>query len=88
DNVWKGAYININTPVEVYPKTLRYVDLEVDVCIKPSGEVEIVDVEKLEKAFQKGIVSKALLENAKAEAEKIVKEKPKRCLNLGFTDSL
>jgi len=36
---WKGTYLNLNTPVEVYPKAIRYVDLEVDVCIQPDGNL-------------------------------------------------
>jgi len=75
DGSWKGAYININTPVEVYPNTLRYVDLEVDVCIRPDGEVKVLDVEKLEKAFEKGWVSRTLYERVKAEVEEILKTK-------------
>ncbi|MBS7636111.1 DUF402 domain-containing protein [Candidatus Bathyarchaeota archaeon] len=62
---WKGAYININTPVEVYPNAVRYVDLEVDVCIRSNGDTKVVDMEKLEKALEKGIVSEALFEKVK-----------------------
>jgi hypothetical protein len=66
---FKGTYINLNTPAEVYPKAIRYVDLEVDVCIKPDGTVKILDMEKLEKALEKGFISRKLFE--------IVKEKVK-----------
>jgi predicted RNA-binding protein associated with RNAse of E/G family len=66
---WKGTYINLNTPAEVYPKAIRYVDLEVNVCIQPDGTVTVLDVEKLEKALGKGFISKTLFE--------IVKEKVK-----------
>ncbi|MEM2281725.1 MAG: DUF402 domain-containing protein, partial [Candidatus Bathyarchaeia archaeon] len=76
DGAWKGAYININTPVEVYPNALRYVDLEVDVCIRPDGEAKVLDVEKLEKALEKGWISKKLFETVKAEVEEILKTKP------------
>ncbi|MEM1564331.1 MAG: DUF402 domain-containing protein [Candidatus Bathyarchaeia archaeon] len=65
DGGWKGAYININTPVEVYPDAIRYVDLEVDVCIRPNGETKVLDVKKLEKALEKGVVGKALFEKVK-----------------------
>ena len=65
DGLWKGAYININTPVEIYPDAVRYVDLEVDVCIRPDGGTKVVDMEKLEKALEKGVVSKALFEKVK-----------------------
>ena len=65
DGRWKGTYININTPVEIYPDAVRYVDLEVDVCIRPDGETKVVDMEKLEKALEKGVVSQKLFEKVK-----------------------
>jgi len=71
DGEWKGTYINLNTPVEVYPKTLRYIDLEVDVCIKPDGTIEVLDMEKLEKALEKGSISKTLFEIVKEKAKEI-----------------
>jgi len=73
DGEWKGTYINLNTPVEVYPKTLRYIDLEVDVCIKPDVTIEVLDTEKLEKALEKGILSKTL--------GQIIREKVKGIMN-------
>lgn len=76
DGAWKGAYVNINTPVEVYPKALRYVDLEVDVCVCPDGEARVLDAEKLEKALEKGLISQSLYERIKAEVEKVVRNKP------------
>jgi len=69
---WKGTYINLNTPVEVYPRAIRYVDLEVDVCIRPDGTSEILDMEKLEKALEKGFISKKLFETVKEKVKKIV----------------
>jgi Rne/Rng family ribonuclease len=67
---WKGTYINLNTPVEIYPKTIRYVDLEVDGCIHPDGTNKILDVEKLEKALEKGYISKKLFEKVKEKVKK------------------
>jgi Ribonuclease G/E len=69
----KGTYINVNTPVEVYPKAIRYVDLEVDICIYPDGTVKVLDVDKLEKALEKGVISKSIFENVKSKVEEIVK---------------
>lgn len=66
---WKGTYINLNTPVEVYPTAIRYVDLEVDICIQPNGTIKVLDMEKLEKTLERGFISKTLFE--------IVKEKVK-----------
>jgi Ribonuclease G/E len=66
---WKGTYINLNTPVEVYPTAIRYVDLEVDICIQPNGTIKVLDMEKLEKTLERGFISKTLFE--------IIKEKVK-----------
>jgi len=69
---WKGTYINLNTPVEVYSNAIRYVDLEVDVCVQPSGAIKVLDMEKLEKALQNGFISKTLFETVKEKVRKIV----------------
>ena len=74
DGEWKGTYINLNTPVEVYPKIIRYVDLEVDICIKPDGTIKVLDMEKLEKALEKGFVSQALLESVKENVKEICRD--------------
>lgn len=71
DGNWKGTYINLNTPVEVYPKTMRYVDLEVDVCIQPDGTAKVLDMEKLEKALENGFISKRLFEIVKEKVKEI-----------------
>jgi len=63
----KGTYVNLNTPVELYPYGVRYVDLEVDVCMWPGGKVETLDEEKLKEAMEEGLISDKLV--------KIVREK-------------
>jgi hypothetical protein len=68
---WKGTYINLNTPIEVYQKAIRYVDLEVDVCIHPEGTNKILDVEKLEKALEKGYISRKLFGMIKEKVKEI-----------------
>ncbi|MEM0084573.1 MAG: DUF402 domain-containing protein [Candidatus Methanomethylicia archaeon] len=60
DGQFLGSYININTPIEIYGDRLRYVDLEVDVCVKSNGEFKILDMDHLYKAFKMGVVSESL----------------------------
>lgn len=74
EDVWKGAYVNINTPVELYPKSIRYVDLEVDVCIRPDGDVKLLDMEKLEKAYNRGIMSDKLIGRVKETLNMVTSE--------------
>jgi len=72
DGRYKGTYININTPVELYPTKIRYVDLEVDVCVWPNGEIRRVDNEKLEEAVSRGLISERLAEISNEEIERIL----------------
>jgi len=57
DGQSKGTYINLNTPIELYPRGIRYVDLEVDICIWPDGKIKVLDEEKLEEALAQGLVT-------------------------------
>jgi hypothetical protein len=63
-----GAYYNINTPLELYPDRIRYVDLEIDVVQFPSGKVDIVDEGELKKRFQQGYIGAQMQKKAIAEA--------------------
>jgi Ribonuclease G/E len=67
----KGTYVNICTPVELFPDCARYVDLYVDVIRQGDGTVEIVDADELEAAVDDGLVSKALSEKAMDVAEAV-----------------
>ena len=73
DEQYKGTYININTPIELYPYGIRYVDLEVDVCIWPNGELRTLDKEKLEKAASEGIVTEKLVGIVKEKLQEIMR---------------
>jgi len=72
DGEYKGTYININTPIEIYPTKIRYVDLEVDVCVWPSGEIRRIDHEKLEEAMTCRLISEKLVKIVDEEIEKIM----------------
>jgi hypothetical protein len=64
---FKGAYINFNTPMEPYPSKIRYIDLEVDVCVLPGGEFEVLDMAFLERAAREFFITGNLLETVKAK---------------------
>jgi Ribonuclease G/E len=68
----KGTYVNVCTPVEVFPSSVRYVDLHVDVVKFPDGRVERVDDDELDDAVQAGRISEALAEKARAVAASVV----------------
>jgi len=65
DDRVKGTYVNVCTPVEVFPDAIRYVDLYVDVIKRPDGEVERVDDDELDEAVESGRVPEPLAEKAR-----------------------
>ncbi len=67
----KGTYVNVCTPVELFPTSARYVDLYVDVIKHADGTVERVDGEELSEAVAIGLVSEPLAEKARGVAASI-----------------
>ncbi len=67
----KGTYVNVCTPVELFPDTVRYVDLYVDVIRDGDGTVEVVDADDLEAAVDDGLVAEELAEKAMDVAEAV-----------------
>jgi Ribonuclease G/E len=64
----RGTYVNVCTPVEVFPRAVRYVDLHVDVVKHADGTVERVDDDELDAAVAAGHVPEALAEKARSVA--------------------
>ncbi len=58
DGKLKGLYVNLNTPPDISRDRIRYVDMEIDVVA--GDDVKTIDVEKLERACQLGIVDESL----------------------------
>ena len=71
---YKGTYININTPIELYPNAIRYVDLEVDICLWPDKTYKVLDENRLEKALNNGWISRKLAEHVQKNVEEIVEK--------------
>jgi hypothetical protein len=74
DGRYKGTYVNLNTPIELYPQGIRYVDLEVDVCVWPNGRVKKLDEKKLKEATAEGIIAPRLARIVKEKVQEIVKD--------------
>ncbi|MCU4799915.1 DUF402 domain-containing protein [Halobacteria archaeon HArc-gm2] len=72
DGERRGTYVNVCTPVEVFPGEVRYVDLHVDVVKHADGTVERVDDDELDDAVEAGHVSEALAEKARNVAASLV----------------
>jgi predicted RNA-binding protein associated with RNAse of E/G family len=70
----KGAFFNINTPLELYPGKIRYLDLHVDVVSWPDGRCQIVDKEKLEACVKRGYLSQWLADKAMGIAEELLQK--------------
>ena len=71
DGTRRGTYVNVCTPVEVFPDRARYVDLHVDVVKRPDGEVRRVDDEELDAAVADGEVPEPLADRAREVAASI-----------------
>ncbi|MGQ9532344.1 MAG: DUF402 domain-containing protein [Desulfotomaculales bacterium] len=70
----KGVIYNVNTPAELYPGAVRYVDLEIDVVRHPDGRVEVVDGAALEAGLKQGLFTPALAERAREVARRVAAE--------------
>jgi len=68
DGTVKGTYVNVCTPVEVFPDAARYVDLHVDVVKHADGTVERVDDEVLDASVADGDMPETLAEKARSVA--------------------
>jgi len=73
DGESKGSYINLNTPIELYPYGIRYVDLEADVCVWPDGRLAILDFEKLKEALRQEVVTERLVASVERRLSEILK---------------
>lgn len=69
---YKGTYVNISTPIELYPSKIRYVDLEADICMWPDGRIQKIDFEKLDGYVRMGYISARLKKIIYEEAERII----------------
>ena len=71
DGERRGTYVNVCTPVELFPEAARYVDLHVDVVKGPDGAVHRVDDDELDAAVSEGNVSEPLAARAREVAVSI-----------------
>jgi protein associated with RNAse G/E len=67
----RGTYVNVCTPLEIFPGAVRYVDLHVDVIKHTDGRVERVDDDELDAAVEAGNVPERLAERAREVAGRI-----------------
>ena len=74
DGRYKGMYINLNTPVELYPHGIRYVDLEVDIVVQPNGEATILDEDKLEKRVEEGLITQGLVKIVRTKLKELLEQ--------------
>ena len=79
----KGEYYNINTPIEVYPDRVRYIDLEIDLVRIPGEEPRVIDEEKLEEAVQKGLITEGLAERAREVTRTLLSRRLPEAPDLG-----
>jgi Protein of unknown function (DUF402) len=73
DGTLVGESFNIQTPAELLPAAVRYVDLEVDVVLVPHRpvRVEVQDEEDLARAVARGHIPSAVADVARLVAEEL-----------------
>ncbi len=71
DGKLKGKYVNINTPIEIYPDRARYIDLEVDIVKSPEKDPELRDEKHLKRAYDLGMITEELFKESMAIAKKL-----------------
>lgn len=76
DGRLKGEYVNINTPIELYPDKVRYIDLEIDIVKEPSGHqgrslTKTIDEGALQRAVEAGFISETLAQRARVIAQEL-----------------
>ncbi|MFW5937897.1 MAG: DUF402 domain-containing protein [Halanaeroarchaeum sp.] len=71
DGERRGTYVNVSTPVEIFPDEVRYVDLHVDVIKHADGTVEVVDEDELAASVVAGTISEPLAEKARDVASQV-----------------
>ncbi len=67
----KGTYVNVCTPVELFPDCARYVDLYIDVIRREDGSVAVVDGDELADAVDDGLLDEELAEKARNVASAV-----------------
>lgn len=73
DGAYKGTYVNVGTPIEIYPDRVSYVDLFIDVIKDRKGSVDVVDREELWGAVDEGLLSRALADRAESVADAVAR---------------
>ena len=68
DGTVRGTYVNVCTPVEVFPDAARYIDLHVDVMKHRDGTVERVDDDELRESVAAGDMPEPVAEKARKVA--------------------
>jgi hypothetical protein len=67
----KGTYINVCTPLEIFPDSVRYMDLHVDVVRHADGTVKRVDDDELDEAVKAGYLPEPLAQKARDVATQV-----------------
>jgi hypothetical protein len=66
----KGTYVNVCTPLEIFPDAVRYTDLYIDV-VEVDDETRVVDEDELADAVEEGLVPEEKAEEAREVAERV-----------------
>lgn len=65
-------YCNVTTPALFDGETIRYVDLDLDVSVRPNGEVEVLDEDEFLDNSQRMGYAPDVIENARRAVDELV----------------
>lgn len=73
DGTVKGTYVNICTPIELFPEAVRYIDLQIDV-VSVGDETRVVDEEELAGGVKRGDIDEDVAEKAREVTESVAED--------------
>jgi protein associated with RNAse G/E len=68
----RNFYCNVNTPVEFDGRVLGYVDLDIDVLVRPDFSYSVLDVEEFEEHAKKYVYPADVVERARGALDELI----------------
>ena len=75
-DVFEGWYVNLERPLRRFDAGFDVDDLFLDLFVEPNGSHRWLDEDELERAFAAGLVTPGEAHAARAEGERVLRERP------------
>jgi hypothetical protein len=74
--VFEGWYVNLQEPIRRRKQGYDTMDWQLDIWVTPDGTPSWKDEDDLESALRDGLLTKAQSEQARAEGQRVIEERP------------